>query len=390
MKRKTLLNISVIAVCVVANLAYDIPHMYRDVIMSEVAKNSEMFLRREMAYSRTLSYHGVGSWKEIGFEPDGCIYDAEKTENCHTEQFRYFSLEGIDAPLKGLGIELLDSLQDCPAGAQWEAFVFRGLAMIREPENATCIRLLPNFRNVLEKYKTLDKPQEIASQLQPTFAALFHNMAHDFSDSTVPNLWINTEFSIPSDSVGKNWFNYEEIPAYMKIIESQIYTGIRATLQKNLGDCPAGTVWEGFTVANINDDGRIAVDKWKGGNLCQLIKLPLNDDCIALTPHIQELQTCDTVQWKENLDLFRMQKLEAHRDSVKRRIVFYKDSVRQKEIADSLSIEECKKNGGKIDGCYSLFSIVPGGSSDGSIEEYDYSEPLNVWKVFSEYSRKNE
>lgn len=411
MKRIPLLKFSLIALCIAANLAIDIPRLYESYIMSEVAENGVAYLRRQMAYASAHRYHGDGSWKDIGFDPRNCIRDTAKGDTgelCKTAHFRYAGTRGIDAPRSGVAMSLLDSLHGCPAGAYWEAFVFRGSLEYIEPNDIDCIKLLPDFKERLKEFQITEDPIEIAAPLQAQFAALFDLSRFSFSDSTIPNLWPETMFHPPVDSsmlankINENpkekyffaanfheteWFKYEEIPGYMEILFRRIHTGMRATLKKELGDCPAGTTWEGHIVADIENMDLIAnVPHW-GKNLCQIMKAPTNKACLALTPHIHDLNTCDTLQWKKDLDDYRTKLFTEHQDSIKRRISFYKDSIKNKEIADSIVFAEhdkCEKENDSSANCPSILaSIKIGGLSNFSenIEDYNYHTPLNVWEI---------
>ena len=340
-------------------------------IMQEVLENGKAYLLRQMAYASSLRYKGDGSWKEIGFEPANCSRTEElelrTDEHCHSNYFNYFGTEGIDAPRSGVGMKLRNSLAGCPAGEHWEIFVLWGKASAHEPDNNECKKLLPNFNKVLDEYKQVQKPVEIASPLQPVFAAMFYDFRWYYSDSTVPNLWVETAFSVQHQSANE-WFSFEEIPTYLEFSTQRIYTGIRATLKKNLGKCSAEVSWEGYMVS----DGR---------GLCQLVKVPKVSDCSQLTPRIENLTTCDTATLNNDLSEIRTKLYTNHQDSVNRRINFYKDSVRQKKIADSLAIEDCIAKGLKADSCRWSHTFISGGSSSPwTIDDYNYTTPLNFRK----------
>lgn len=351
--------------------------------MQEVSENGKAYLLRQMAYAGALRYKGDGSWKEIGFEPANCLrseqLELKTDEHCHTANFDYFGTEGIDAPRSGVGMKLRKSLAGCPAGEHWEVFVLWGKPYAHEPENEKCKKLLPEFKKVLNEYKQVRKPVEIASPLQPIFAAMFNDFKWYYSDSTAPNLWVETAFSVQQE-FAKEWFSFEEIPAYMEFATQKIYTGIRATLKKNLDKCPAGVSWEGYMVSDSL-------------GTCQLIKFPKISNCSQLTPRIGKLTTCDTAALNNELNEIRTNLYTIHQDSVNRRITFYKDSVRQKEIADSLAIEDCIVKGLKADSCRWQHTYISGGSSfPWKIDDYNYTTPLNFKKILRsllEKSKKN-
>lgn len=420
--------------------------------MNEVIENGSAYLRRQMAYASSLAYHHNGSWDEIGFEPAKCIRDTNKTnvkEFCHTKYFSYSGTRGIDFPRSGVEMKLLDSLRGCPAGSYWEAFVFKGEPKIHEPDNINCIKLLPNFKDIINNYSKAPNPVEIASILQPSFSALFYDLKFDFSDSTVANLWQGTYFSALTDStlqaskineieriltsprmssILKNiheqtsyqdsiegcteecakkiakligeanfheteWFRIEEIPAYMEILFQRIHVGMRFTLKKKLNGCPAGSYWEGNLVADLGNTSAYAhkVGKLHNGesknNLCQEIRIPENEACSRLTPYIRTLNTCDTNFWDSLLQAYRAQMLSDHRDSVDHYKVFYKDSIRKQEIADSILFhtrnELCEKESKNKDSCFFInLKNIKWSSID--IEKYNFREPLNIREVFRE------
>ena len=443
MRKGTFVKTIVIACCILANLAMaiDIPARHKKNIMSEVVENGSAYLRRQMAYASSLKHQSDGSWDEIGFEPANCVRDSAERkwkEYCHTKYFRFTGTEGIDAPRSGVKMELMDSLYGCPAGSYWEVFVFWGKPAFHEPDNIDCIKLLPNFKNIVNDYKKTDDAIEIASVLQSTFAALFFDLTFDYNRSTVANLWPETQFIalvdssllkskikekeefLMSDSMSSfwkiiheqipyqdsvegcnekcakkmaaliveanfhetEWFEFEEIPAYMEIIFRRIRTGMRAVLKKDLDGCPAGSSWEGFLVADIEHLNDIAGPRRK--NLCREIRSPRNESCAPLTPHIYELNTCKSDIWDAELQFYRAQMLSDHRDSVNRYKEFYKDSVRKQEIADSIMAYEkyktCISNGEDSAKCY-RYSVPYISWSSFDVEKYDISTPLNVWKT---------
>lgn len=440
MRKMTFIKIIIIGCCILANFTIDIPSLYRDCVMSEVLENGSAYLRRQMAYANSLSYHHDGTWHAIGFEPADCIRDsteAKSEEICHTDYFKYMGTRGIDAPRNGVQMELRNSLHGCPAGASWEVFVLWGKPKFHEPQNIDCIKLLPHFKDVVNNYKKAEKPVEIASILQPTFSALFYDLKFDYGRFTIPNLWPETHFVAPVDSnlliskqreieslllndsilsILKNipeqrtyqdsaedctekcttkvaaliteanfheteWFKFEEIPAYMEILYRRIHTGMRATLKRDLGGCLAGSSWEGLLVADIENIEDIAGSQ--KNNLCHEIHVPENKSCIALTPHIQELNTCNSEIWDTELQTMRAQMLSNHRDSVKRYKFLYRDSVRKQEIADSIAAhakcEICKNDGGDSASCLFCDGLLYQSWSTINIDKYDFRTSLNFW-----------
>ena len=370
--------------------------------MKEMYENGVSYLRRQLAFSHCFERYGRnGHWDEIGFEPKGCMRDSSssKDERCQSKYFRYSMVTGIDFPLRGISMSLLDTLEGCPAGAYWETFVHLGRADVREPENEACKRLAPNFKNMLKEIQKFPKSEDAAAQIQPAFGALFKELRRYFSDETVPNFWVETFFRAPVDSalfdakiaeVGEDkkpsveanfheteWFVYEEVPAYMEIQFRRIYTGMRVVSKRRLGKCPIGSIWEGYVVADIQDMNHI------GKNLCTIIKEPSDERCRSLTPRIHDLHTCNTKQWMAELDAYRAQMLVHHRDSVKRHIELHNASVEKeweegkKKRQDEMN--ECMKTGKTEEECF----IFPFISFKPKIDEFYYTTPLNIWDVFT-------
>lgn len=119
-----------------------------------------------MAYTNALKYDHDGTWAEIGFEHANCVCDSVERkwkEHCHTKYFRFSGTQGIDAPRRGVEMELMDSLYGCPASSSWEGFLVADIEHlndiagprrknlcreIRSPKNESCTLLTPRIHEL--------------------------------------------------------------------------------------------------------------------------------------------------------------------------------------------------------------------------------------------------